>query len=492
MTNRSDPAPNFKSTILPYTPLASPLEPLEPFIRTLITLLTEEHKTPSRDVEIRILESIRSASSAESVYALKRQKNDWIIRSFTPQNSPNHSSEALTEILATLPAYLPAKDPWTPIPGSAHTSRQTKTSTDHIVVIPLTMAASVELLVVIGLPSGSPLLAESFSQIIEATYDASNRFTSIQPERMEAAILDRLKSFYTFVPLTLYNRRFELFWTQLQRMDVRFQPIIRLSRDNPYVFAFEALALDPDQNRAPAELFAAAEQWGVKFLLELDMYFLRRATNKYRQLHLKTRGRQRPEDMLDLSVNVYPDSLLRTAYYETVRDITEKETVLHDKLILEISEKFPLPTPQIGDGINDHAGPTTFRQILEKYVRDIKIGFAIDDFGVGHSSVSRLAELHPGYIKIDRELLLHDSARDTISFVYGFITHLVSQRHLRPARVVLEGYDAAIAEKVPLSQLYMLGIRYLQGYIIGKPGDGLTRLDDAKKSYLKALVNGET
>jgi hypothetical protein len=54
--------------------------------------------------------------------------------------------------------------------------------------------------------------------------------------------------------------------------------------------------------------------------------------------------------------------------------------------------------------------------------------------------------------------------------------------------VVLEGYDEGIARKILLSRLYATGIRYLQGYIVGAPDEGLMRLNNDRKEYLKSLI----
>jgi EAL domain-containing protein (putative c-di-GMP-specific phosphodiesterase class I) len=383
-----------QSAALAFAPLTNPLEPFIPFIHKLIESLGDNVPVSAEDTEGRLLEALRNVADADCVCILSQQKKEWTLRSAAHRTS-NHTDSRFVDTLSSLTPLF-SRDI---VLSANHFGVRTRADNGGAVVIPLKSTPPCELLIIMGVPADSPLTAEPCRHILTALYEASENFSSTALETIEAAILDRLKSYYSFVPIKMYNRRFELFWTQLQRMDVRFQPIVRLSRENPYVCGFEALALDPLHAKSPRELFITAEKWGTKFSLELDIFFIQRAVNKYRSIHEKTRGRQRPEDVVDLSVNVYPETLLRTSYYGTVRDIIEREVIPHDKLVLEISEKLPLPSPTAGDGVSAASGEKTFRQILEKYVRELKIGFAIDDFGVGHSSVSRLAQLHPGYIK---------------------------------------------------------------------------------------------
>jgi EAL domain-containing protein (putative c-di-GMP-specific phosphodiesterase class I) len=158
------------------------------------------------------------------------------------------------------------------------------------------------------------------------------------------------------------------------------------------------------------------------------------------------------------------------------------------RLYLEISEKSKSPEIIPGDGIAEK-GMTSFRDILKKYVKNFRIGFAIDDFGVGYSSVARLGELTPSYIKIDREIMKLENAYETIKYTTDYIEEIVSGKHLSSSKVVLEGFDEEIARSLSLGRLMKSGIQFIQSYIVGMPTDQLARLNAEQRDYLISLMN---
>ncbi|NJM72700.1 MAG: EAL domain-containing protein [Scytonema sp. RU_4_4] len=168
-------------------------------------------------------------------------------------------------------------------------------------------------------------------------------------------------------------------------------------------------------------------------------------------------------------------------FFKAVKEILADEELLQaEKLILEISEKSPLPEYK---AVSKKSALQRFRKELGKYVRELKIGFAIDDFGVGHASVNRLAGLNPAHVKIDRDIL-HQAS---IDITCRFVLDLASEGRSHAPKVVIEGFDNT--SPVTLGKLYQLGIRYVQGYIIGKSGTELNRLDPQQRDYLKQLIS---
>ena len=63
---------------------------------------------------------------------------------------------------------------------------------------------------------------------------------------------------------------------------------------------------------------------GHAYKLQLDMYFLKVATAKYPLINEHGQV-ARKHHILPLSVNVYPKSLIRTRYYETIKQIGVRE-----------------------------------------------------------------------------------------------------------------------------------------------------------------------
>ncbi|MCL1492620.1 MAG: hypothetical protein M1G31_17940 [Pseudanabaena sp. Salubria-1] len=62
-----------------------------------------------------------------------------------------------------------------------------------------------------------------------------------------------------------------------------------------------------------------AELWGRRFTTQLDVDLLKLAAKSYRQASIKAK-RGRPDEINPLSVNVYPETLMRKIYFDT-RDV---------------------------------------------------------------------------------------------------------------------------------------------------------------------------
>lgn len=197
----------------------------------------------------------------------------------------------------------------------------------------------------------------------------------------------------------------------------------------------------------------------------------------------------RPNEIVPLSVNVYPESLMRRAYFETVRQVTipdEKGYTLlsSDSLVLEISEKTDLPAYK--DGVRLRSPLAAFEERLVQYTQELGIKFGIDDFGVGNASVSRLAGLKPPYVKIDRDILHQQQADIIIRFVLKIVAKYSG---LHVTQIIVEGMDEH--SPINLHQLKQLGIFYVQGYIIGKAEPGIYRLTPERYEFLRKLIQGD-
>jgi EAL domain-containing protein (putative c-di-GMP-specific phosphodiesterase class I) len=320
------------------------------------------------------------------------------------------------------------------------------------------------------------VLSDVFTRIIKSIFSATNELTFLQPLTVESAILDALKENYKHLPLKLYNRRFDLFCDRLRSIAMHFEPILYLEPGNLHINSWEALARDTTSLSAPEDLFNAAKLWGKKFTTELDICFVQKALIGYREALIEAKA-QRPYEIQDISVNVYPETLMRSSYKTAVRNALKESKIAANKLYLEISEKTSIP--------EEVKSIEEFKEKLTNdFIRELKIGgFAIDDFGVGHASVSRLARLEPEYVKIDRDVLEHEYTETII----GFVLQIATQGSLRHPKVMVEGFEGL--GHVNLRKLYDLGVRYIQGYLIGKAGPNLYRLEKETAQYLENLLN---
>jgi EAL domain-containing protein (putative c-di-GMP-specific phosphodiesterase class I) len=453
---------------LPLLPLSHPLEHYTAFIRQLIDSYSDRQpngQSPSQEL---ILQTLQQATAATKVMLWREN-----------QPIPLTHEPALDTLLLQLLTEVRDRH-WSQLStGFCHRYEAHNTAFAAL-LLPVYDQAHCSWLV-LEMPEPTELTDEIYGKILVAFYTAVQTLSWPQAALIEAQILDDLKQGYGELAICLADRRFQLFCDRLSQMIVYFEPVLCLDPDYLYIDSWEALARNPDQATAPCDLFRAAELWGDRFMVELDAYFLRQAIRQYHQADHTASGR-RKQDIRELSVNVYPPSLVQQSYFETLQQVMQDKLIQPEKLILEISEKLPLPVPQLPT----ESAMESFRRRLGRYVREFKIGFAIDDFGVGHASVSRLTGLNPAHVKIDRDLLHQDQECSAITL--RFVLDLASSRLLRAPKVVVEGFDDE--SPVTLRQLHQSGIRYVQGHLIGKATPQLYRLDKDQYDYLKRLIQG--
>jgi len=294
---------------------------------------------------------------------------------------------------------------------------------------------------------------------------------------VEERILDDLKATFNRLPTKLYDRRFALFSRRVDNLIVHFQPIVYLDPDFLHICGWEALARDASTLETPNYLFKVAEQWGPRFCIELDQQIVMIAPPLYRKALSQVPGFRRVEDIKDLSINVYPQSLDSEVYYQMVGESIRQKALPPEYMVLEISEKTPVPNPK---GLAEDAAVVAFRDRLKQYVDHYNVRFAIDDFGVGHSSIIRLASLSLNYIKIDRSVIANVNGVNILTNTFN----LIKGSRWDTPKVVVEGFDEAEDQKVTLNELYEIGVRYVQGYLVGKIGPGIYRLDKTLEARL--------
>ncbi len=455
------------------------LEPYEDLISKLITQLTNLPNENNYHISNALLDIIKDSSQADFVFILQNiSQNSWVVKSQSNLSDIIDIDAYAANLKSTILQITSIESVFNPAHcGISKISESIKGVSKAFAIIPLRSQAPHEVMIVCGLTPDSYLLENIYSQILVSFYQAVERL-SIQPVLVEAAIIDDLKKNFGFVSASLYERRLKLFCDRLKSMIVYFEPILHLDPEYLFISSWEALARNPESLVAPLDLFEAAELWGSLFTMKLDCHFLMVATTSYQQAR-KSKQR-RPEDIVPLSVNVYPASLMEKEYFETVGEIIKDKIIAPKNLVLEISEKTELP--KYHEGVYLNSPMAVFKNKLLEYVHQLKIRFAIDDFGVGYASVSRLAGLSPSYVKIDRDILHHPPSDVIIRFVH----ELVGANNLNPSNVIVEGVD----ETTPISlhRLKEIGVSYIQGHIVGKPEPEIYRLTQEKSEYLKKLI----
>ncbi len=346
----------------------------------------------------------------------------------------------------------------------------------------------------------SLVLDETIEVVLETILETTRNLTvPVESESLELRVYDALHRRIGRVSEAMYNRQFDIFSRRLRQMAVYFEPIIYLHPTQPYIWGWEALARDPATQRAPVDLFQIADLWGTRFQLELDMHFLKKAIHSYtcdtskmsdqRRVRASEASenvgfgklplRTRKEELQPLTVNAYAVSLVRTRYFELLRELYLHGPMPLNKLIIEISEKSDLPKPEGSDAYREPYD--WFRDRLQR-LEQFDVRFAIDDFGVGLASPERLARLGVAVVKIDRNALLHRFGDSTINYVTEFARAVPGH-----VQVIVEGVDHE--SLFSLRALFDAHIRYVQGHRLGMARPDVGRLTRQEVDRICAALN---
>ncbi|MHB1351850.1 MAG: GGDEF domain-containing protein [Thiobacillus sp.] len=222
------------------------------------------------------------------------------------------------------------------------------------------------------------------------------------------------------------------------RLIALLQPIIDLQEG--WVMGYEALTRGPSNSplHAPHALFRAAGRHGRH--AALDRACAAVALDTFAQLNLHGK----------LFVNLSPSSLLDTNFApETLLTTLAASGLCGDQLVIEITEN--------ADGLD--YGP--LREAVAK-LRAAGIEVAMDDLGEGFSSLRMWSELKPAFVKIDRHFIsnIHEDPHKV-----QFVRSIVQLAAGANTAVIAEGVET-VSE---LAVLMNAGVRFVQGYLIGRP-----------------------
>jgi predicted signal transduction protein with EAL and GGDEF domain len=152
---------------------------------------------------------------------------------------------------------------------------------------------------------------------------------------------------------------------------------------------------------------------------------------------------------LDIAVNLDVRSLVDLDFPDRVRALLERHGVDAERLELEITE---------GTIMSD---PVRVRRVAIELAA-LGVQLALDDFGVGYSSLSYLSRLPISKLKIDRSFVGRMGVSERERIIVGATVELA---HSLGLAVVAEGVeDAATLELVR-----ELGADIAQGYFVGPP-----------------------
>ncbi len=232
---------------------------------------------------------------------------------------------------------------------------------------------------------------------------------------------------------------------------VLYQPQVIINSRK--IFAVEALARwnNPVLGQvSPEEFIPIAEQTGL--ITALGQFVLTRALNT------TARWQQELNEKIRIAVNLSPRQFRDPELVNFIEQALKQANVSAQLLELEITE---------GVLMNGH------KQVAEALTTLNKqgINIAMDDFGVGYSSLSYLRQYPFDVLKIDRSFI-HDITEDIKD--RELISAAVAMAHSLKLKVVAEGIET----EEQLAYLKQLACDYGQGYLFSQPvsADEITKL----------------
>jgi EAL domain-containing protein (putative c-di-GMP-specific phosphodiesterase class I) len=224
---------------------------------------------------------------------------------------------------------------------------------------------------------------------------------------------------------------------------VFFQPILDIKRRRPV--AVEALARWPAEKGGgmimPSDFVPLAEHTGL--IVPMGELVLREAVRALRTL---------PEVAglpLDLAVNVSVRQLSNPSFAEDTLATLAAESFPASRLHIEVTE-----TAALSEGL-----------LITEQLRGLKSAGAsivIDDFGVGHSSLSRLRHMPVDSLKIDASFILDMMEDPDDAAIANAVVSLGRALNLR---VIAEGVERVDQQ----AALQSWGCDLMQGFLYSKP-----------------------
>jgi EAL domain-containing protein (putative c-di-GMP-specific phosphodiesterase class I) len=185
----------------------------------------------------------------------------------------------------------------------------------------------------------------------------------------------------------------------------------------------------------PADFLMAVEAHGLSD--ELGTWVLRRACQQ--ALHWPS---------LILSVNVSPTQFQKARFVERLIENVRETGFPLTRLELEIVETAFFEDPGSAEAQLRH-------------LRSFGIGLALDDFGIGYSSLSYLRRMPFTKLKIDKSFIDDVTMMQSAAIVHA----VIALARAIGLKVTAEGVETAEQQKF----LRIAGCHYLQGYLFSKP-----------------------
>jgi EAL domain-containing protein (putative c-di-GMP-specific phosphodiesterase class I) len=228
---------------------------------------------------------------------------------------------------------------------------------------------------------------------------------------------------------------------------VFYQPIVRIATGK--IAGVEALVRwwrDGAEFMGPADFIEVAEETGL--IVPLGLWVFKEACRQGHAWHLMSIT----DPPLTVTINVSPRQLAQSNLVADVRAALDETKMDPGSLQLEITESVAMSDPK-------------FAMRIFTQLKDLGVRLSIDDFGTGHSSLSRIRSFPVDVLKIDRSFV-RGIEQDVESREIARL--IVTLAHHLNLKVIAEGIET------PGQQAYLeqFGCEFGQGYFYSPPIDG--------------------
>jgi EAL domain-containing protein (putative c-di-GMP-specific phosphodiesterase class I) len=206
-----------------------------------------------------------------------------------------------------------------------------------------------------------------------------------------------------------------------------FQPLCETATER--VVGYEALTRF-DDGVAPDVRFAQAYKAGVGERLELAA------------IEAALKGAADLPRGMWLNINATPDVIMDGGGLQRLLSDYDRE------LVLEVTEH---------SEITDYRA---FRQALLELGPRVRL--AVDDAGAGFASLRHILELRPAFVKLDRQVIMGIDDDEARQAMVAGLRHFAQNTG---CWLIAEGVETA----AELATLKALDVRYVQGYLLGRP-----------------------
>ncbi len=213
-----------------------------------------------------------------------------------------------------------------------------------------------------------------------------------------------------------------------------YQPLYRVED----MLEWGAEFLFRTKNGHPEQIFQMAKEKNQLFELDTKSIY---TSLRARFTHLTLNGYA--------FVNIYPSTILHKEFQSFIRNLLEEFPNSAQKIVFEIIE----------------TEKTTDLNLLKERIHYLKTcGFqiAMDDVGMGWSSLSLMIELEPDFIKLDRYFSIDLAASSKKQKMIQLLLHYF---HGTETTIILEGIETT----KDLHTAQTLGVNYCQGYLLAMP-----------------------